>query len=171
MNKNIILETWGNKLFNYTGLDRFGNIDERNVACLEDIGLPKDEILLLKFRADLIRLSEEYKLRESGDYILLGYEDGRDYICLDNRNHVVLIEKESGLNRFINSGVCEFIECLTEYKLFTDKRVNLDESDYDDNSQKYAKKLEGKLFAIDKNLETAEYFWPVILEQVEFGMV
>ena len=171
MDKNIIFEVWDNKFFNYTGLDRFRSLDDRNRTCLEDIGLPKNEILLLKFRGNLIRLSEEYKLREIGNYILLGYEDERDYICLDNKNQVVLVEKETGLSRFINSGVCEFIDSLTEYKLFVDRRVNFDESEYNDNSQRYAKELEVKLTAIDNNIKTAEYFWPVILEQIEFGMV
>ncbi len=171
MDKNIILETWGNNFFNYVDLDRFENLDEKSRALLENIGLPKSEILLLKFRKNLIRLSDEYNSGEIDDYILIGYEDERDFICLDNKNQVVLVEKESGISRFINSGVFEFINCITEYKIFIDRRVHFDESEYNDNSQKYAIELEEKLTTIDKNIKTAEYFWPVILEQIEFGMI
>jgi len=172
MTDSEIINLWGEEnLIRHKNTDMVQGIDYETNYYLSNVGLPKEDVLLLNFDIELHSLAKLKGFSGFDKYIVIGVEDGRDYICLNNDLSVVLIDKQVKDEKFINSSLKKFIQCLAEYKKVQNERSYRYEHGMELESESTARELEKTLATIDNEIESSEYFWSVITEQIEFEQI
>jgi len=150
-------------------LDQLEEFDlpRKTVDYLIKYGVPDNEILLLQF------FSTPSWYREG--LVKIGVEASVNLLCINNKTgSVVLVNHINATERFVNSNISCLVKCLENFQEVKEKRdIAAGDNDYLDEevNQKLVKKFEEKLYQTDSALKRAEYFWPLIVEQMEQQML
>lgn len=159
-----------NELIKYS-FDQLTKLDLINstVEYLTRFGLPAAEILLVKFSPVLTTVEGKPHL------VQIGIEADLNPVCISrNSGEVVVIDQAGNSERFINSDISAFVRCLLEFEKYKVLRNAIaGNSDYLDEAVnlEIVERFQNKIFDIDPALRHAEYFWPVVVEQMENQML
>jgi hypothetical protein len=142
-------------------------IPESSKSYLSSVGLPIHETWTLKFDADAEHLPQ---IPNKPHYRRIGFDDIVP-ICLDEdrAGQVTAVESEiGGIERFINSSVECFGECLVAYQRYRlDAQVS-EEAEIEniiDSTEEQMRKADRTAFLNSEN------WWPLILEQMRQGLL
>jgi hypothetical protein len=168
MHKADFIRFWG-----WDNLRRWSRDGLRDVAIpdssksfLAEVGLPRQGGRMMRFGDDagqLPRLPGRQSYRRIGfDYVVP--------ICLDEERKGCVMEagKEfGGLDRYINSGVESFAECLVHYQQYRLKgqATGGDLSDLIVETEQLMRQADPTAFSDEEN------WWPVVIEQMGYGML
>lgn len=127
--------------------------------------IPEREILLLKFSPAPQEIPGEPEL------IKIGVENDVRALCISKETgRALLFDPADRSSRFVNSSVKKLLECLARYECIQktrDKIAGDEEFVEEEVNKKLVSQFEKDLYEIDRELERAEYFWPLIIEQME----
>lgn len=143
--------------------EEYRNCDLSNTTkkILCDIGLPKKPLNFLQFNIEEI---ENIKLEEK--YIIIGHDFGTN-ICINHKDEIVSIDLENEYPiRFINKS----LEAFLKFIIFLSYREKID--DEDDEISRVIQEIRNEFDMIDiQALSNEENWWPIILEQIELGLM
>lgn len=166
--KRKFIEVWGDSLIKISpSLIRGYLISSNTKNFLLSIGLPGDENDLINFYTN-----PEFHLayKHLNDrYIVIGDDFGTK-ICIDEKSDEIFSvdDREELPTRFINSNIEFLLAFLVIYK----SHLPLLEDATDDEAVKIVKKMKKVFREIDsKALKNEENWWPLILEQIEDGLM
>ena len=164
-----IVNFWGQE-----NLNRWSESSLRDVAIpqpskrfLIEVGLPSNEDWTLRFDPEADHLPQ---LPNKGNYRRIGFDDFVP-ICLDEKRSgcVVAVEKDvGGSERFINSSVERFGEFLVLYQEYRKTARAVSEEEI---VKAIAGIEEGMRKADPKAFDDPNNYWPVILEQMNQGLL
>lgn len=142
---------------------RICDLPDDTKAILCDIGVPKSPTPFIEFNITEI---EDIMLGEQ--YYVIGNDFGTK-ICVNHQGEVLSIDLEGEYPmRYINSNLSSFLECIAIYLSFEDAMKSSDEEEIG----QVIDKLKENFDLIDSSaLCSNENWWPVILEQIEMGLL
>ena len=143
-------------------------INECSKDFLQNVGMPREVGMTLRFGP---QSDENQQILNPGNFLIIGFDDFIP-ICLDvmNSRRIVAVEEEFETDkiRFINSSVELFAESLVYYERY--RRLAIKASDKD--IMEAISFTKDKLIVIDPLAFTdCESWWPVIIEQMEYGFL
>lgn len=164
-----IMNFWGQE-----NLKRWSESSLRGVAIpqsskqfLIEVGLPYKEDWTLRFDPEADHLP---RLPNRDNYRRIGFDDSVP-VCLDEKRGgcVVAVEKEvGGLERFINSSVERFGEFLVVYQEYRKTARVVSEEEI----IKLIPSIDERMRKTDPNaFADPDFYWPVILEQMNQGLL
>lgn len=149
------------------------NIPEKEKKILCEEGLPENVLPFLEFNTKKgapIYLENAYPNNSEFKFIIIGY-DYEVPICIGESNEVV----EKGYEQvcFVNSNLESLLECVAIFLTYQEKLEETMNSDIDEEGRiDIIKEIKQKFNKVDSRaLENDEHFWPLILEQVEDGLL
>lgn len=165
----MVLDAY-NKMIRYSTNNMYIlNFTEVTSKYLIEYGVPRNEILLIKFTDNLKWYNDKRKL------VVIGVEDKISKLCIEvSSDEIYLVDEDETAKKFINSSISNFVECLNEYENIQKEREGITNSNGDLDERENAQlvnKFELNIFMIDPKLCEAEYFWPLIVEQMKCLML
>ncbi len=135
--------------------------DTKKILC--DIGLPYEPINFIQFNIGEI---ENIKLNE--EYTVIGNDFGTN-ICINDKDELVFVDMENEYPiRFINKNLESFLKFVV---IFLSQENEINEAD-DDEIIQIMQKIRTEFDMIDiQALSSEENWWPIILEQIELGVM
>lgn len=146
-------------VFGKTGLVRLGDESPiKHVACefLRNVGLPAEEILLIRFQQPKSTIGE-IKIGHVGDSTIVVHEDG----TVSSRDTV------TNEDSYMNASVRQLIACLASYATYSDLcYANQSQGD------EYAEEFERFLREIDASaMGNSSTWWSQIVQQTRHGLL
>lgn len=132
----------------------------KKILC--DIGLPYKPLNFIQFNIEEI---EDIKLDK--DYIIIGNDFGTN-ICVNYKDEIVSIDTENEYPiRFINKDLETFLKFIV---IFLSHENEIEEAD--DEIDQVMQKVRTEFDMTDiRALSSEENWWPIILEQIELGVM
>lgn len=100
-------------------------------------------------------------------YLRIGYSAGRP-LCIKAADGTVVLNRDK--EDFVNTSVLQFLRCLYTCDLFHEEVVTRKYGFIRENRLAYAQLLQQRLHNIDPAIDTQGYFWPAVVESIEFGL-
>lgn len=137
------------------------SIHTKRILC--DIGLPKEPLYFIQFNID-----EMKNIRLNEEYIMIGNDFGTN-ICINPKDEIVSIDLEDEYPiRYINKNLETFLEFIITFLSYEDKINDAG----DDEINQVMQEIRQIFDRIDiQALSDEENWWPIILEQVESGLM
>ncbi|MCI9079622.1 MAG: hypothetical protein HFH68_12015 [Lachnospiraceae bacterium] len=139
------------------------NLSNNTKKILCDIGLPNKPLDFIQFNID-----ETKNIILDEEHIIIGNDFGT-YICINNKDEIISVDPQNEYPvRFINNNLETFLEFIITFLLYKDK---ISEAS-DDEINEIIWQIEKKFNITDiRALSNEENWWPVILEQIELGIM
>lgn len=143
----------------------YNNFDltENTKKILCDIGLPKEPLGFIKFNIDELKT-----LKHEDDFVIIGTDLGTN-ICINKNDEIISVDFENEYpTRLINKNLESFLHFIVIFLLHEDEINSAD----DDTISQIIQKIKVEFEQIDElALNNQENWWPIILEQIETGMM
>lgn len=143
----------------------YNNFDltENTKKILCDIGLPKEPLGFIKFNIDELKT-----LKHEDDFVIIGTDLGTN-ICINKNDEIISVDFENEYpTRLINKNLESFLNFIVIFLLHEDEINSAD----DDTISQIIQKIKAEFEQIDElALNNQENWWPIILEQIETGMM
>lgn len=143
----------------------YNNFDltEHTKKILCDIGLPKEPLGFIKFNIDELKT-----LKHEDDFVIIGTDLGTN-ICINKNDEIISVDFENEYpTRLINKNLESFLHFIVIFLLHEDEINSAD----DDTISQIIQKIKAEFEQIDElALNNQENWWPIILEQIETGMM
>lgn len=143
----------------------YNNFDltENTKKILCDIGLPKEPLGFIKFNIDELKT-----LKHEDDFVIIGTDLGTN-ICINKNDEIISVDFENEYpTRLINKNLESFLHFIVIFLLHEDEINSAD----DDTISQIIQKIKAEFEQIDElALNNQENWWPIILEQIETGMM
>lgn len=143
----------------------YNNFDltENTKKILCDIGLPKEPLGFIKFNIDELKT-----LKHEDDFVIIGTDLGTN-ICISKNDEIISVDFENEYpTRLINKNLESFLHFIVIFLLHEDEINSAD----DDTISQIIQKIKAEFEQIDElALNNQENWWPIILEQIETGMM
>nr|MBP3282910.1 SUKH-4 family immunity protein [Treponema sp.] len=143
----------------------YNNFDltENTKKILCDIGLPKEPLGFIKFNIDELKT-----LKHEDDFVIIGTDLGTN-ICINKNGEIISVDFENEYpTRLINKNLESFLHFIVVFLLHEDEINSAD----DDTISQIIQKIKAEFEQIDElALNNQENWWPIILEQIETGMM
>ena len=143
----------------------YNNFDltENTKKILCDIGLPKEPLGFIKFNIDELKT-----LKHEDDFVIIGTDLGTN-ICINKNDEIISVDFENEYpTRLINKNLESFLNFIVIFLLHEDEINSAD----DDTISQIIQKTKAEFEQIDElALNNQENWWPIILEQIEMGVM
>ncbi|BDC97649.1 SUKH-4 family immunity protein [Treponema saccharophilum] len=143
----------------------YNNFDltENTKKILCDIGIPKEPLGFIKFNIDELKT-----LKHEDDFVIIGTDLGTN-ICINKNDEIISVDFENEYpTRLINKNLESFLHFIVIFLLHEDEINSAD----DDTISQIIQKIKVEFEQIDElALNNQENWWPIILEQIETGMM
>ena len=143
----------------------YNNFDltENTKKILCDIGLTKEPLGFIKFNIDELKT-----LKHEDDFVIIGTDLGTN-ICINKNDEIISVDFENEYpTRLINKNLESFLHFIVIFLLHEDEINSAD----DDTISQIIQKIKAEFEQIDElALNNQENWWPIILEQIETGMM
>lgn len=138
------------------------NLPEKEKKMLCEDGLPDVALHFFHFniqRDELVIVND--------NCISIGSDNGTE-ICINSNNEIVSVDTYGVYpQRFVNSSLEQFFECVAIYLIYSDRLMSVD----DDEIGVLVGEIKQKFIHVDeRTLNDEDNWWSVILEQVEDGL-
>jgi hypothetical protein len=164
MNESEIFNFYGKKLVKQSESLRDCSLSIMSKHILIDVGIPPSSII--NFTPSGI--DKFIKNGNSDSYLLIGRSNNNEIgVSLVNET-VVILNTGDG---YVNKNIQCFVETIYSFDIF---HLDILEKRYGDirtNRKRYVDKLNDRLREIDETINERGYFWPGLVESIEFGIV
>lgn len=143
----------------------YNNFDltENTKKILCDIGLPREPLGFIKFNIDELKT-----LKHEDDFVIIGTDLGTN-ICINKNDEIISVDFENEYpTRLINKNLESFLHFIVIFLSHEDEINSAD----DDTISQIIQKIKAEFEQIDElALNNQENWWPIILKQIETGMM